>query len=133
MPGRISRRSMAEYISVSLIEGQSKKKLFTQLAGFLIETKRVKELDLIVRDIEFHLAEKGLVQAEVVSAFELTAATQKALTDFVTNQTGATQVSLSNVVDPRVLGGVKVSTPGRLLDQTALHQLTVLKTRFKKA
>lgn len=133
MPGRLSRRSMAEYIATSLVEGQSKKKLFQQLAGYLVDTRRTKELDLIVRDIEFSLAEKGIVQASVVSAFDLTAETKKALEMFVKKHTQATHVSLANVVDASVLGGVKLTVPGRELDQTALHQLTVLKTRFKKA
>lgn len=133
MPGRLSRRSMAEYIATGLVEGQSKRKLFQQLAGYLVDTQRTKELDLIVRDIEFSLAEKGIVQASVVSAFDLTAETKKALEGFVKQQTKASQVSLTNLVDESVLGGVKISVPGRELDQTALHQLTVLKTRFKKA
>lgn len=133
MPGRLSRRSMAEYMAISLIEGQSKKKLFQQLAGYLVDTKRTNELDLIIRDIEFQLSEKGIVQASVISAFELTNETKKALTTFVKAKTKADHVSLSNMVDPTVLGGVKITVPGRELDQTIAHQLTVLKTRFKKA
>ncbi|MBC7565193.1 F0F1 ATP synthase subunit delta [Candidatus Saccharibacteria bacterium] len=133
MPGRLSRRSIAEYIATGLIEGQSKKKLFQQLAGYLIDTQRTNELDLIVRDIEFSLAQKGTLQASVVSAFELTTETKKALEDFVKTETKATTVTLSSMIDPTVLGGVKITVPGRELDQTATHLLTVLKTRFKKA
>lgn len=133
MPGRLSRRAVAEYVATSLIDGKSKKLLFQQLAGYLIDTQRTKELELIVRDIEFSLAEKGVVQASIVSAFDLTAETKKSLEAFVKTQTKAAQVSLSNMVDPAVLGGVKITVPGRELDQTVAHQLTVLKTRFKKA
>ena len=73
------------------------------------------------------------MQASIVSAFDLSAETKKALEAFVKTKTKATQVSLSNMVDPSVLGGVKITIPGRELDQTVARQLTVLKTRFKKA
>lgn len=133
MSGRLSRRSMATYIATGLVEGQSKKKLFNQLAGYLVDSKRTKELKLIVRDIEFMLSAKGFVQATVTSAFDLSTETKKALESFVKEQTKAKDVSLSAMVDPSVMGGVKITVPGCELDQTIAHQLTVLKTRFKKA
>jgi F0F1-type ATP synthase delta subunit len=130
---RLSRRSIAQYVTDALIEGKpSKKALFTELAAFLIDTKRTNELDLIIKDIEYFLAEKGIVRTTVISANELTAETKKALEAFVKKETKATQVSLSSMVEPAVLGGVKISVPGRELDQTIARQLTVLKTRFKK-
>ena len=133
MPGRLSRRSMAEYIAEGLVEGKNKKTLFKQLAAYLVDSRRTKELDLIIRDIEWKLAEKGYVQATITSAFDLTAQTTKALEAFVKAETKASKVSLEKKLDPSVLGGVKISVPGREIDQTVAHQLTVLKTRFKKA
>ena len=133
MPGRLSRRAMAEYIATGLIDGKSKKTLYAQLAAYLVDTKRTKELSLIVRDIEYYLSQQGVVQTTITSAFDLTAETKKALEVFVKSKTSATHVALTNIVEPSVLGGVKISIPGRELDQTVAHQLTVLKTRFKKA
>lgn len=133
MPSRLSRRAMAEYIATGLIDGKSRKTLFAQLAAYLVETRRTKELDLIVRDIEFNLSQKGFVQTTITSAFDLTAETKKALESFVKSETKASTVALTSVIEPAVLGGVKISIPGRELDQTVAHQLTVLKTRYKKA
>ena len=133
MPGRISRRSMAEYIADGLIAGKNKQDLFTQLAAFLVDTRRIKEVDLIVRDIEFMLSEKGVINGTITSAFDLSAETKNALEAFVKEKTNATSVSLVSNVDASVIGGVKINVPGRILDQTIAHQLTVLKTRFKKA
>ena len=129
---RLSRRSIAEYVANGLVKGDSKKELFSQLAAFLIDTGRTKELDLIVRDIEYFLAENGVVNATIISAYELTAETKKALEAFVKKETNANHVSLSSMVEPAVLGGVKISIPGREVDQTIARQLTVLKTKFKK-
>jgi len=133
MPGRISRRIIANYIANGLVEGKNKKELVQQLAGFLIDTRRTKELDLIVRDVEFKLAEHGVIQATIVSAFDLTTETTKALEAFIKDKTKASKVSLTNTIDPTVIGGVKIQLPGREIDQTVARQLTVLKTRFKKA
>jgi len=124
---------MAEYIAEGLVEGKDKKTLFKQFAAYLVDSRRTKELDLIIRDIEWKLAEKGYVQATITSAFDLTAQTTKALEAFVKAETKAKNVSLVTRLDPSVLGGVKISVPGREIDQTVAHQLTVLKTRFKKA
>jgi len=134
MPGRISRRRIAEYVATELIEGKtSKAKVLQQLAAFLVDTRRTAELTLIVRDIEYHLSEKGHINAIVTTAFDLTAETQKAIETFVKSKTKADHISLSALVDPSVLGGVKVSLPGYEINQTIAHQLTALKTRFKKA
>jgi F0F1-type ATP synthase delta subunit len=130
---RLSRRSIASYIARELVEGTTPKNtLFMELAAFLIDAKRTKELDLIIKDIEYCLADKGVMRATIISAHELTTETKKALEDFVKKETNATTVSLSSHVEPAVLGGVKISIPGRELDQTIARQLTVLKTRFKK-
>lgn len=134
MPGRLSRRRIADYIADGLIAGTpTKKQLLHQLAGFLIDTQRTKEVELIVRDIEFALSQKGVVQATIVSAFELTTEINAMIEAFVKTETNATQVNLFNSVAPDVIGGIKIAVPGRELDQTVARQLTVLKTRFKKA
>lgn len=132
MAGRLARRRIAEYVANGLIAGTSRATLFGQLAGYLVESRRTKEIGLIVRDIEHFLAQKGYVNATVTSAFDLTNETKAAVEAFIKQKTNATHVSLATMVDPSVLGGVKISLSGREIDQTVAHQLTVLKTRFKK-
>ena len=132
MAVRLSRRRIAEYVAGEFIKGTSKRTILNQLAGFLVESRRTKELTLIVRDVEYYLSEKGHVSAEVTSAFDLSTEAKKAVEAFVKSKTGAKEVSLAPIVDPSVLGGVKISLPGREINQTIAHQLTVLKTRFKK-
>ena len=132
MPRRLSRRSLALYVADSLAGG-AKTPVVQQLAGYLVESRRTKELELIVRDVEYVLAQKGIVAATVTSAFDLSAETKKAVTELIKNQTKATKIELASQIDPSVIGGVKINLPGYELDQTIAHQLTVLKTRFKKA
>ncbi|MFZ1301522.1 MAG: F0F1 ATP synthase subunit delta [Candidatus Microsaccharimonas sp.] len=130
---RLSRRAIATYVADELSSGKDHKKLILQLAAFLVETRRTSELSLIIRDIQFYLAEKGSVSGVITTASTLTAETKKAIEKYVKQQTGAKDVSLDSFIDPSVIGGVKVSIPGRELDATVSRSLTILKTRFKKA
>jgi F0F1-type ATP synthase delta subunit len=133
MAHKLSRRNLASYVAAQLISGTSNKKVAMQLAAYLVSTKRTKELNLIVRDVEVYLAEKGYVAGKVTSAFELSATTIKLIEDFTKQKTGAKSVSLEKSVDKFVLGGIKLEIPGYELDTTVARQLTILKTRHKKA
>ncbi len=130
---KLSRRAVAEHIAERLIAGESQQKLLEQLAAYLIESRRTKELNLMVRDIQYYLADKGYVSGTVTSAFELSKATEDAIKAFAKSETGASHIQLDTVVDPSVLGGVRLSLPGKELDTTISRKITLLKTRYKKA
>jgi F-type H+-transporting ATPase subunit delta len=130
---RLSRRTIAKYIADQLIAEADSDTLIQQLAAYLVDTRRTKELSLIVRDIQYFMAEAGSVYGVVTTATVLPAATQKAVEAYVKQHTGANTVSLENSIDADVIGGVKISIPGRELDATIHHSLNILKTRFKKA
>lgn len=129
---KLSRRSIAVYVANQLSIPAQQKQVILRLAAFLVDSRRTKELPLIVRDIEFYLAEAGLVSGVVTTAFDVSSETQKAVEKYVKQQTGAKTVTLQHHVDPTVLGGIKVSIPGQELDATVRHSLTILKTQFKK-
>lgn len=133
MARKLSRRSLALHVATHLVNGKPQKDIAQQLAAYLIWTRRTKELTLIVRDIQFYLADQGRIAGTVTSARELSAATVKAIKDFTAKETGAKEVSLDTVVDPSLLGGIKLQIPGKELDMTAARTLTLLKTRYKKA
>lgn len=131
MARKISRRQLAAYVAKQLSDGKRASAL-RQLAGYLVDTRRTKELEVIVRDIMHHLARSGIVHAQVVSAFELSNETKAFVKEFVAQQTQATEVTLHSVIDERVLGGLKISTPGKELDTTIAHHLATLRTTAKK-
>jgi F0F1-type ATP synthase delta subunit len=132
MARKISRRSLAMYVATNLIN-QRRAVVVKQLAAYLVETRRTKELDMIVRDINFYLSEVGITSATLTSAYDLSTETKKAIEKFIVQKMKSSEVAIETRVDPTLLGGIKISLPGYELDQTIAHQLTVLKTRFKKA
>lgn len=133
MARKLSRRALAHHVATHLVHGKPQKEIAQQLAAYLIWTRRTKELGLIVRDIQFYLAEHGHIAGTVTAAHELSDATLKAIEAFAKQKTGAKQISLDTVVDESVIGGIKLEVPGHELDSTVARQLTILKTRYKKA
>ena len=130
---RLSRRAIATYVAEQLTSETDHTKVILQLAAYLVDTRRTKETSLIVRDIQFYLAEAGSVSGVITTATTLSAETKKAIENHIKLQTSARTVALDSVIDPSIIGGVKVSIPGRELDATVSRSLTILKTRFKKA
>ncbi|MDB5167548.1 MAG: atpH [Candidatus Saccharibacteria bacterium] len=129
---RVSRRKISNYIADQIAEGHETKKLIQELAAFLIDTRRTKELELVVRDIEYELKNRGIVLAWVTSAHDLTSATKTAINKLIKDQTDAKNVELQELVDPTVLGGVKIDLPGQQLDMTIARRLSLLRTNVKE-
>ena len=133
MARKLSRRDLSRYAARQLLDGVSQKKVARQLAAYLIENRRTNEISVMVRDIAVQLTEHGHVTGTVTSALGLSVSTVKAIEAYAKDKTGAKTVTLDAVVDEAVLGGVKLELPGLELDTTIAHQLTLLKTRYKKA
>jgi F-type H+-transporting ATPase subunit delta len=133
MARKLSRRSLAIHVATHLVDGKPQAAIAQQLAAYLIWTRRTRELSMIVRDIEFYLADQGHVAGTVTTARDLSDTTMKAIEAFAKDKTGAKAVNLEQTIDESVLGGVKLELPGYELDTTLTRQLTILKTRYKKA
>ena len=129
---RLSRRKITSSIADQLAAGRETQQLILELAAFLIDSGRTKEIELIVGDIEYELTNRGIVLARVTSAFDLATATQTAITKLIKEQTNARSVELEQFVDPTVLGGVRIDLPGLQLDTTIIRRLTTLRTNLKK-
>lgn len=123
MSTRLSRRKLAVYAAQKLLDGTDKKKVLKELAAYLVDTGRTREMHLIVRDIESELALRGVVIADIVSARPLTASMKTQIGKLI----GAKDIQLRQTVDPSVLGGVRVDLPGQRFDGTIRHKLNALK------
>lgn len=125
MAKKLSRRLVASYCADELLAGNDR--IIDELAAFLLDSKRTRELELVVRDIEDALQARGVAVADVASARQLSSAASAAIKKFVTATTGARRVELRSQIDPALLGGIKLNLPGQELDNTILHRLTQLK------
>src|SRR3990167_990497 len=103
---RLSRRKIAAYYADELQAGNND--VTKRLAAFLVENRRVRELDLIIRDIEEALAERGVLLADIASSRKLSAEAAKAVEAYLKKTTDVKTVKLRETVDPTLLGGVRV-------------------------
>ena len=125
MAVRVSRRKLAAYMAEQLVAGD--KKALQRLASYLVDTRRTRELPLIVRDIESALAAHGVVVADVTSAESLSKAAEAAVREFITAGQKNTSIQLRLHEDADLIAGVKIQLPGRELDTSVRHKLNALK------
>lgn len=120
---RLSRRKIAAYFADELIAGRD---VTRPLAAYLVETKRIRESTLVIRDIEAALSERGVLLADVASSRELTKDIEDTITTYLKSATGVKSVHLRTEVDESLLGGVRIETPGTRLDNTVRERLRKL-------
>lgn len=124
MPGaKLSRRKIAAYFADEAIAGRN---VTNALAAYLIESKRIREAALVVRDIETALNDRGILFADVFSGHDLAEDTKKAIAHYLKDKTKAKDVHLRPTVDESLLGGVRIETPDGRLDSTLRHRLNQL-------
>ena len=82
----VSRRKLAKYAAEQLLAGNDA--VLEEIAGFLIYEKHEREVELLARDIEVELAERGAIVATVESARALDAATKDAIKRMLSSNSG---------------------------------------------
>lgn len=125
MPARTSRRKLARYVAERLMDNDVT--VVDEVAALLSHEKRQREVDLLVRDIQAELAERGLTVATVESARALTDEARSAIMTLLKKP--QTVVQLSEVVRPELIGGFKLRTPTATLDATIAKRLNDLRAK----
>ena len=125
MSMRISRRKLAVYVAEQLVVGNSD--VIDELAALIVMERREREIDLLVRDIETELADRGILVATVETAESLSLQSKQAIVEFLGGE-----VALREVVKPELIGGVRIETPTMELDVTVAKKLQTLKALSAK-
>lgn len=125
MPARTSRRKLARYVAERLMDNDVT--VVDEVAALLSHEKRQREVDLLVRDIQAELAERGLTVATVESARALTDEARSAIMTLLKKP--QTVVQLGEVVRPELIGGFKLRTPTATLDATIAKKLNDLRAK----
>lgn len=87
----VSRRKLAKYAAEQILAGNDA--VLEEIAGFLVHEKHEREVELLARDIEVELAERGTVVATVESARVLDAATKGAIKKLLSSDSGMESLS----------------------------------------
>lgn len=125
MAVRLSRRKMAAYVADKLVAGTPVSEALREVAAYLQDSGRTREQQLLVRDIEAEMADRGVVVADVASAHPI----DTSITDQIKAMTGAKSLQLRQSVDESLLGGIRVDIPGKRFDGTIRHKLNALRAK----
>ena len=102
----------------------------TNLAKLLIESNRVRDIGTIEEEFQ-RLADDaaGRVRATVTTAVELTPRDRDRVEDELSKRLGK-EIRMTLVVDPRILGGLKLQYGDRLVDASVSTRLQQLRRRL---
>ena len=87
----VSRRKLAKYAAEQLLAGNDA--VLEEIAGFLIYEKHEREVELLARDIEVELAERGTIVVTVESTTSLDEATKGAIRKLLSSDSGMESLS----------------------------------------
>jgi F0F1-type ATP synthase delta subunit len=125
MATHVSRRHIAAYCAEELLNGNQA--VLKELAAYLVSERRVREWELVVRDIEGALAQRGVVIADVAAARGLNDTARHAIKAFVAAKLDAKEVYLRETIEDDLLGGIRMSTPGGQMDASVRRKLMTLR------
>lgn len=125
MVTKLSRRKIATVVAERLLEGD--KTIIKDLAGYLFYTKQTRSINLLVRDIENALLDKGVLVAKVVSVHDLADSVKKQIDAFLLDESGSNSVQVQYSIDKDLIGGIQISTPQAILDTSIKNKLQRLK------
>jgi len=118
-----SRQELAEAI-LYLSGKMGGKKLTETVAAYLVANRRTSELDAIMREVSRQREQRDSVtEVTATSAYALTDGVKKTITSLLGNN----KLIINEVVDPEVLGGVRLETSEVQLDLTVRNRLNRLK------
>ena len=120
-----NRAKIAAYAAKSLVDNDiPRDELVTQLAAWLKDTKQSRSAKYLVEDIAKKLVDSNYVYVSVTTAHVISEDTRKAILNFLRQHFGSDAVfELNEVVEPRVIGGVRIDTPSGSIDSTIKRKL----------
>lgn len=124
---KLSRRVLARHVAAELQAGKNRKDVVQSLAAYIIEHRLHGQLELILADVAANLAALGHIEATVTTARPLTDDLRKELLVYVERVEGSSDITLNESVDPSLLGGVIVETPGKRFDASVSTKLKRLR------
>jgi len=122
------RTRIASTIAGRTLKGDDVKRVSREVAAYLLSEGRVNELNSVLRDVQADWAKAGYVEVLASSAHPLTADTKR---DIEAQVRGlfpqAEQIVVTEVHDPTVIGGVRLSLANQQLDMSVESKLNKFK------
>lgn len=126
MPKVIPRRRLAAFAADAIVD-ETRPHIIKELAALLIEERREREATLLACEIEDRLSMRGVVVATTTSAHPLSEALRREIATLISHPTDT--VKLREIIDPSVVGGVRIETASQELDATVTKKIHDLRAK----
>lgn len=101
--------------------------LFKNIAKFLYNRRLLHESDSIISKLEKLINEKeGRVRAKIISTSPIPTEGKKILSEMLKKRYKARETELVEMIDKKLLGGLKIEVEDEILDNTIKGKLTKL-------
>lgn len=125
---KTSRTRIASTIAKKTLNGGSTKEYSQEIAAYLLSEHRVGELSSLLRDVQSNWADNGYVEAIASTSHTLTPEIKKDIILEVKKlYLTANQVTVTEIHNPELIGGVRIALPHQQLDMTVRAKLNKLK------
>lgn len=121
----LSRRQLSSYMASELQAGNHQ--VVQQVAAYLVASRRTKEADLLVRDVEKALSGYGVVVAHLKSAYPMDESEKLTIEKLLADRFQAKEVITSEEIDANLLGGVLVQAVDGEFDGSLRRNINRLK------
>ncbi len=122
------RLQVAKFIADATLADGSNRRLSQQIAAYLITERRVSELSSLLRDVQYDWQQAGYLEVMAASAHPLSESSLKRLKQSIGKHFPAVKtINLTEVHDPTILGGVRLSLARQQLDLSVQAKLNTLK------
>ena len=98
------------------------------IAAYLLDEGRTGDLSSLLRSVQEDWAENGLVEATITSAFNISEKTKRDIEKKIREiYPNAKKIILISEHDPRLIGGVRITTANNQMDITISSKLSKFK------
>jgi len=122
-----SRQPLAKIMAQRTATVNSKQ-LAKDIAGYLLAEKRTADLDSLMRDIQQIRADQGIVEVNAITSHELSSNSITEIKSTIKkNYPNAKTIIVNPVIDPDIVGGVRLTLANEQLDLSVRSKLNKFK------
>lgn len=116
-----SRMQVAAYVADHLTDDRPG--AVRSVAAWLLAKGQSRQARYLARDVAQVLTTRGYVLAQITTARPLGSEARAKIEQFIKEVTGARELELEAAVDPGLIGGITIETPGQALDASVRTKL----------
>jgi len=125
---KVPRTKLAVAIAEATLNERDHARLARAVAAYLLSENRVSELEPLMRDVLAYRQQRGIIEANAMSAHELSAEANREVKDLLKQHyPKAKKVIVHDAIEPELIGGVKLQLANEQLDMSVRARLDTFK------